>query len=209
MSSIKKFNFIVEHVSPTETVKILERNFGMPYTYKPQIEWLDGSGFPTKTEEGIFENSYQAVELSEEIFSLLRMVLKDASIDYVERYAQFSLVERNSSSKNCSYRVRIVDLQYPQRDEVGKVTETIIEKDIFDFSFSAEDFIEFNPKFIPHFWKIWKDFSNFHSDEPNKKVGNMNSGIRTLIKDAMTINYRDFTNRFTSVELVSNNYYMA
>ena len=124
MSTIKQFNFIVEHVDSNETVTtILQRDFGMPFKDKEQITWMDKKGFPTKQEEGVFENSYHAVELAEDIFSLLRMVLKDASEDYINKYGRHSTIERTSLSDNSRYQCRIVDVQYPKRDKYGRIVQ--------------------------------------------------------------------------------------
>lgn len=255
MSNIKKFNFIVDHVDGQGNItKILERNFGVPFTYKPRIEWIDGSGFPTKKEEGVFENSYDAVNLSEELFKLLRMVLKDASMDYSERFSTTANPPSQEKDMKAKYRARIVDLQYPKRDNYGKVLQSVeihykdgevhttdttevnvekikvknnvekvqvedvtVEKPIFDFYFNASDFVNFNPNFIPHFWKIWKDYSIYNSDTPNAEYSEdgltkltMYSGLRTIIKDYLTTDYRSLKNRFNQIDMYEgvNHYYM-
>lgn len=213
---IKKFDFIVEHVSSSgEVTTIFERNFGMPFVYKPRVDTYS-HGFPTEYEEGVFENSYHAVELSTEIFELLRMILKDASMDYVQKHS-LSPIVRNKEYENAQYRVRIVDLQYPIRDFEGYCTDQTVKRDIFNFSFSAYDFVEYNPNFVPHFWKVWKDFSNYRADDPTNNVSedgvtklSMYKGIRTLIKKYLGTNHKDFVNRFTTVSLEDsvNNFYM-
>lgn len=210
--NLRYFTFNIYHVNVenSEVHKIIYRDFGYTLINKKKAQHLEehpehkGFFLPSRIEEDLFENSWEAVEMNNEISSLLRMVLKEASKDFLERFStSVGMVTESREPNNNYYIIELVDKKYPLRDASGYTVDKTISHTLSTHKFSASEFVDYNPNFTPDFWKVWKDFSDINSDHPNRKLkedgltkSSMNEGIRSKIKNIFNLD--EFTNRFTN-----------
>lgn len=104
-----KFVFTIDFVTPNEKINLLTRD--MQYPYKNEGKSFK-NGIPVQS-DNVVQHSVESTQIAQSINSLVRSILKDSTMDYMEKY-QYSGVElKPYDTTDCFYKITLVDTNYP------------------------------------------------------------------------------------------------
>lgn len=121
-----ELQFRIDFISPNgDERNLLSRNMTYPYQNSPEhIK----SGYPSKYDDNLVEYSIEAINLSNHINYLIRDILKDASMDYMEKYQHSMEYSPSPDTTDCYYLISLIDTTYPKYLPTGEIMKKIIVK---------------------------------------------------------------------------------
>lgn len=159
----------------------------------------EGGLFIPNKKANVLENSWQIVELADEIKKQFYKLLKSENEEYLYRHysggeGKFSNpIVRDVGSDN-KYIIELVDLFYPTYDEKGKITEKTIEKHIYSFEMDASVFLPIRSN------SYKPDLKSTYKNKVILKIGNKSVEDQGVINTAKAfVESNRFENRFDTI----------
>lgn len=150
--------FEIEH-----SMKMFDANVKSPRQV-PSKELRDFDGnLIYNMRANVLENSWEVVYACQEIVEQFKKLLKQESSNYLHRHyekleGQYEVPMINSIGVDNFYEVQFIDTKYPTYDERGYITDRVISKLFYSFTFSAKDFVPLKSgSYLPSFYNVYKN----------------------------------------------------
>jgi len=128
-NEVSKLIFKIDFVNQQgEETNLLTRDMLYPLALSTKAIGESIAGLPTKT-QNVLQHSVQAIQIAEKINRLVRLILKDSTMDYIEKYRYSDVALRPFDTTDCYYKITLEDVNYPVFLSNGKRLMNIIVYD--------------------------------------------------------------------------------